>query len=230
MEMLNPIQRIREMILTGELQAGERITETGLAERLNISRTPIRNALPALAAEGFLEPLSKRGYSVKSFSQEECRSALELRAILEGYAARTLAEKRDKTEALQALQECLQEGDSLFEKRHLKHEDKELYGQMNARFHNIITEYSGSELTNMFIKRLNAVPFVAPSAIAFESLGLDKAFDHLFRAHGQHHAIVNAIRSGDGQRAEFLFREHGQAQILSLFNSYSDEHFEPIAK
>lgn len=222
MEMLNPIQRIREMILTGELHAGERVTEIGLAERLNISRTPIRNALPALAAEGFLEPLSKRGYTVKIFSPEECLSALELRAVLEGHAARTLAEKENKTETLLALKECLEEGDRLFEKRHLKPEDEELYGQMNARFHNIIIEHAGSEITNIFIKRLNAVPFVAPSAIAFKNLGLDKAYAHLFRAHGQHHAIVNAIRSGDGQRAEFLFREHGQAQVASLFTRYGE--------
>lgn len=223
MEMLNPIQRIREMILTGELQAGERVTETGLAERLNISRTPIRNALPALAAEGFLELFSKRGYSVKIFSQEECRSALELRAILEGHAARTLAEKKDKTDALQALKKCLEEGDRLFEKRHLTPKDEELYGQMNAHFHTIIIEHAGSELTHLFIKRLNAVPFVAPSAMAFENLGLDKAYVHLFRAHGQHHAIVNAIRNGDGQRAEFLFREHGQAQMSSLFTSLRED-------
>jgi GntR family transcriptional regulator, vanillate catabolism transcriptional regulator len=217
------MQRIREMILTGELHPGERITEIGLAERLNISRTPIRNALPALAAEGFLESLSKRGYSVKIFSQEECRSALELRATLEGHAARTLAEKQDKTAALRAFKACLEDGDRLFDKRHLTLEDEELYGQMNARFHQIISEYAGSELTSLFIKRLNAVPFVAPSAMAFKSLGLDKAYAHLFRAHGQHHAIVNAIASGDGQRAEFLLREHGQAQMASLFTSYRED-------
>lgn len=220
MEMLNPIQCIREMILTGELQAGERVTETGLAERLNISRTPIRNALPALAAEGFLEPLSKRGYSVKIFSQAECRAALELRATLEGHAARILAEKTHKSEVILKLKACLEEGDRLFEKRHLNPEDEELYGQMNARFHQMIIECAGSELTSIFIKRLNAVPFVAPSAIAFENLGLDKAYEHLFRAHGQHHAIVSAIQNGEAQRAEFLFREHGQAQISSLFNNH----------
>lgn len=222
METLNPIQRIREMILTGELKSGERITEIGLAERLNISRTPIRNALPALAAEGFLETLSKRGYTVKIFSPEQCQAALELRAVLEGYAARKLAEKQDKTAALEALKECLEEGDRLFEKRHLTAEDEELYGRMNARFHRIITEQADAELTSMFVHRLNAVPFVAPSAMAFKNLGLDKAYAHLFRAHGQHHAIVSAIRNGDGQRAEFLFREHGQAQMASLFNSFID--------
>jgi GntR family transcriptional regulator of vanillate catabolism len=223
MEMLSPIQRLREMILSGELQAGERVTETGLAERLKISRTPIRNALPALAAEGFLESVGKRGYSVKAFSEEECRAALNLRATLEGYAGRVLAEKDNRNEALKVLQDCLDEGDKLFQKRHLEPEDEELYGQMNARFHNAVVEYSGSELAKMFIDRLNSVPFVAPSAIAFDQFGLDKAYDHLFRAHGQHHAIGNAIREGDGQRAEFLFREHGHAQMLSIFTRYPDE-------
>lgn len=220
--MPNPTQRIREMILNGELTPGERVTEIGLAERLNISRTPIRNALPALAAEGFLEPLSKRGYSVKIFSPEECQAALELRAVLEGYAARKLAEKKDKTETLKALKECLDEGDRLFEKRHLIPEDEALYGRMNARFHLIISNHAESELTSMFIQRLNAVPFVAPSAIAFKNLGLDKTYVHLFQAHGQHHAIVNAISNGDGQRAEFLLREHGKAQLSSLFSSIKE--------
>ncbi len=223
MEMPSPIQQLREMILSGELEAGERVTETGLAKRLDISRTPIRNAIPALAAEGFLEPVGKRGYSVKSFKEEECRAALELRAIIEGYAGRLLAEREDRDDVLEILQDCLDEGDKLFQKRHLEPEDEELYGQMNARFHNTVVEHSGSELAKTFIDRLNSVPFVAPSAIAFDQYGLDKAYDHLFRAHGQHHAIVEAIRDGDGQRTEFLFREHCHAQMLSIFTRYSDK-------
>lgn len=227
--MFNPIQRLREMILSGELEAGERVTETGLAKRLEISRTPIRNALPALAAEGFLEPVGKRGYAVKAFSGEECRDALELRAFLEGYAGRALAEKEGRDDALQVLQACLDEGDRLFQKRKLKPEDEELYGQMNARFHNAVVEHAGSEFAKIFIDRLNSVPFVAPSAIAFDHYGLDKAYVHLFRAHGQHHAIVNAIRDGDGQRVEFLFREHGHAQMLSIFTRYTDQNSRSVS-
>ena len=75
---------LREMILSGELAPGERITESGLAERLGISRTPVRNTLPALAAEGFLVPSGKRGFAVKEFTEEESLNALELRSALEG--------------------------------------------------------------------------------------------------------------------------------------------------
>ena len=54
-------QRIRELIVDGTLQPGTRVAEAALAERLGVSRTPVRNALPALATEGLLEPAGRRG-------------------------------------------------------------------------------------------------------------------------------------------------------------------------
>lgn len=210
--------QLREMILSGELAPGERITETGLAERLGVSRTPVRNALPALAAEGFLVRSGKRGYSVKVFTREETRSALELRAALEGIAARNLAERGASDDVLDALQQCLDDGDRLFAKRRLVYEDEETYGEMNARFHRTIAENCGSELLQSMIDRLNHLPFIAPSAIVFEEKGLEHAYDVLFRSHGQHHAITEAIRMGDGARADSLFREHGLAQRESIFS------------
>ena len=63
------------MILSGELAPGERVTEQGLAQQLGISRTPIRHILPNLATQGLLEPVGKRGFAVKSFSETECWEA-----------------------------------------------------------------------------------------------------------------------------------------------------------
>jgi GntR family transcriptional regulator of vanillate catabolism len=67
------------------------------------------------------------------------------------------------------------------------------------------------------IGRLNGVPFVGPSVIVFDQIGLRGAFEMLFRAHGHHHAIVEAIRDRDGERSEWLFREHANQQRLSMF-------------
>lgn len=209
--------RLKEMILSEELEPGMRVTEAALAARLNISRTPIRNVLPGLAAEGFLETVGKRGYRVKAFSEEETWEALELRALLEGQAARLVAARGASDAVLAALDECLAEGDRLFEKRHLDREDERQYGVMNERFHKIIVDASGSPMLHAFIERLNRVPFVAPSVIVFDQIGLRRAFDLLFRAHGAHHAIVQAIRDGDSNRAEWLFREHAHQQRLSVF-------------
>jgi GntR family transcriptional regulator, vanillate catabolism transcriptional regulator len=72
--------QIKQMILAEELAPGERITEVGLSERLGVSRTPIRNLLPRLAAEGFLQPVGKRGYAIAGLADEEMLDALDLRS------------------------------------------------------------------------------------------------------------------------------------------------------
>jgi GntR family transcriptional regulator, vanillate catabolism transcriptional regulator len=68
------------------------------------------------------------------------------------------------------------------------------------------------------VDRLNLLPFVAPSVLVFDQVGIARAFDLLFRAHGCHHAIVEAIRGRDAARAESLFREHAHQQRLSMFS------------
>lgn len=207
---------LREMILNGELTPEMRITEAYLADLLGVSRTPVRNALPALAAEGFLEPVGKRGYAVKAFSEQDCEEALQLRSAFEGLAARRLAETGASPEVFAALEACLREGDEIFVKLQLEAEDEERYRQMNANFHSVIADNCGSDLLRSFIARLNMVPFVAPSAVSFEEVGVNAAFTILFRAHGVHHAIVEAIRDRDGSRAESLFREHAHQQVISM--------------
>lgn len=209
--------KLKEMILREEFAPGERLTEAGLADRMGVSRTPIRNVLPRLAAEGFLRPVGKRGYVAAEFSETEIYEALDLRSALEGWAARSLAERGAPPEVLTELDKCLAEGDLLFEKRHLDLEDEHRYGIMNERFHQIIIDACESPMLSMFVARLNLVPFVAPSVIIFDQIGLRSAFELLHRAHGFHHAIVDAIRTRDGARAEFLFREHANHQRISMF-------------
>lgn len=203
------------MILRGELLPGERLTEAQLAIRLGVSRTPVRQALPALAQEGLLVPAGKRGYSVRAFTMEHSLDALKLRSVLEGVAARTVAERGISPDALAALKACLSEGDSLFAERRLQDDDELRYAQMNERFHQVIVDEAGMGLLNVLMERCNVVPFTAPLSIAFSSTSKEKMFDLLFYAHRQHHAIVAAIEAGHGDRAEFLFREHAHTQIES---------------
>lgn len=92
------IFQIREMILRGELAPGQRITEEGLTERLAMSRSPIRVALPVLAGGGLLTPSKTRGYFIQAFSQKDASDAIELRGMLEGMAARLIVERRSRTD------------------------------------------------------------------------------------------------------------------------------------
>lgn len=217
------LSRIREMILSGELPPGQRVTEEALAEKLGVSRTPVRNVLPSLANQGLLEPVGRRGFAVKAFSEKESWEALELRALLEGQAARLLAQSGAPDAVLAALDACLERGDKLFANRQLDREDEHAYGAMNEEFHRIIVDSCGMPMLKTFVDRLNVVPFVAPSAIVFDQVGLRRAFDLLFRAHGCHHVIVESIRERDGARAEALFREHAHQQRYSMFSRRAEQ-------
>ncbi|MBC8749549.1 MULTISPECIES: GntR family transcriptional regulator [Paraburkholderia] len=205
--------KLREMILRGELKPGERLLEMELAERLGTSRMPIRQALPALAQEGLLAPAGRKGYCVRVFTTEQTQQALRLRAMLEGFAARSLAERGAPPAVIAALRVCLAEGDRILAQRDRLDTESELaYGDMNKRFHSMVLEAANVPLVSEFTSRCNLVPFTSPESVAFGGREDSKMSDLLFYAHRQHHSIVQAIEAGHGDRAEFLFREHALTQ------------------
>jgi GntR family transcriptional regulator of vanillate catabolism len=208
--------RLREMVLHGELAAGERVPEAAVAKRLGLSRTPVRQALPALAQEGLLVAAGRRGYAVRRFAPQESLDALELRAALEGLAARAIAERGASPELLAELDACLAEGDAIFREAGLQEQDELRYGAMNERFHDLIVMAAEKPLLADLAARCKRVPFVAPLTIAFDRSTLPEMYDLLLYAHRQHHAIVDAIRARDGARAEALFREHAFTQKKSM--------------
>jgi GntR family transcriptional regulator of vanillate catabolism len=201
-------QRIRELIIEGALTPGTRVAEAAIAERLGVSRTPVRNALPALATEGLLEPAGKRGYAVRNFSHEDSYKATEIRCVLEGYAARELAAREDRAPIVAALRESLREGDAIFAKGHVVKEDEETYAAMNGRFHDLIVGGACDPLLGELIHRVYSVPFVAPNVVASNRIPLDEIYPILMSGHRQHHAIVDAIEQGQPDLAENLMRGH----------------------
>jgi GntR family transcriptional regulator of vanillate catabolism len=209
-------QRIRELIVDGSLPAGARVAEAAIAERLGVSRTPVRNALPALAMQGLLEPRGRRGYAVRRFSVEQTFEATELRCALEGYAANAIARRPIASDLLAELRDCLAEGDQIFSKGFLVKEDEERYGRMNERFHQAIVRGAGNALLTDLIARVYAIPFVAPGVVAFNKIAEDEVFPILMGGHHQHHAIVDAIEAGKPEVAEMLMRGHSTTARKSL--------------
>ena len=209
-------QRIRKLIVEGELSPGTRVAEATIAERLGVSRTPVRNALPALASEGLLEPAGKRGYAVRNFSVEDSYRATEIRCVLEGYAARELAARADRDEIVIQLRETLRQGDAIFAKGHVVKEDEHAYATMNGRFHDLIVSGADDPLLKDLIHRIYAVPFVAPGVVAFKNIPLDEIYPILTSANHQHHAIVDAIAAGQPDVAETLMRGHSRPARQSL--------------
>jgi GntR family transcriptional regulator of vanillate catabolism len=209
-------QRIRELILGGSLPPGSRVAEATLAERLGVSRTPVRNALPALAAEGLLEPAGKRGFAVRAFSLEDSFRATELRCVLEGHAAREIAARGAEPELLAELRECLDEGDRLFAKGFLQAGDELVYGRMNKRFHQAILGGARNALLSDLIHRVYSIPFVAPDVVAFNKVPLSEVFPILSSGHHQHHAVVDAIEARQPDVADMLMRGHSSPARRSL--------------
>jgi GntR family transcriptional regulator, vanillate catabolism transcriptional regulator len=210
------IVRIREMVLHGELPPGQRVREVELANNLGVSRTPVREALPILAEEGLLTQLDTRGFVVREFTPQEILDAIDVRGVLEGLAARTLAEQGPPRRLMQTLYDCLREGDDIFAKQHLVESDEARYGEMNKQFHYLIVQGSGSKVIADALERNDRIPFAAAHAIAFDKVDLRRMYDSLWYAHRQHHAIVHALENGEGVRVAGLMFEHAYGTKASI--------------
>jgi len=215
-QLSEAIVRLREMILRGELAPGQRVAEAPVAERLGVSRTPVRQALPLLAQEGLLTEHETRGYVVRAFTPGDVLDAIDVRGVLEGVAARRVAERGASKGFIRELRACLHDGDVLLRKRRLESSDEAPYSDMNVRFHALILKEAGSQILAEALERNSRVPFAGPQALAFDKTNLERMYDVLFQAHRQHHAIVEALERGESGRAEALMREHANSPKESL--------------
>lgn len=163
---------LRQMIASGELVAGERIAEIPTAERLEVSRTPVRIAFRTLEQEGLLCKAPGRGYTVRAVTDDDIAGAVEVRGVLEGLAARQAAERGLSEDIRSRLHACLVEGDRLFERGHVVMEELEIYHDLNKRFHQAIIEASGNSAIAVALSRNDHLPF-ASDLRGF--LGLDES-------------------------------------------------------
>jgi len=213
------------MILRGELGAGERVAEAPLAELLGMSRTPVRQALPVLAQEGLLAEHETRGYVVRGFSTSDILDAIDLRGVLEGLAARHVAERGASRALIQGLRECLAEGDQILAEGHVADKAEALYVDMNVRFHQLIVQECRSRIIQQALERNARIPFAGPQAVAFDKTSVARMYEVMAYAHRQHHFIVAALERGESSRVEALMREHTNPVKESLNIPGADGEF-----
>ncbi|MGD8911181.1 MAG: GntR family transcriptional regulator [Candidatus Thiodiazotropha sp.] len=214
------LSELRQMIISGEIAAGERLIEIPTAKQFSVSRMPVRIAFRTLEQEGLLTKLPGRGYSVRELSADEINGAVEVRGVLEGLAAGQAA-KRGLNETLrQELIESLVQGDALFDKGHITEEDIETYNILNKRFHELIVEASGNPAIAAALARGEHLPFVSINSVTLDRNHLDQEFQRFNFAHWQHHTVFDAIQKGESVRAEAIMREHANAALAytTLFN------------
>lgn len=203
-------QRLRELILAGQLPGGTRIAELALVERLGMSRTPIRAALMRLGEEGLLQTLPGGGYAVRTFSEREVADAIELRGTLEGLAARWAAERGVSAALIQEAGACLDQIDALLQPGTLDDDHFSGYVRLNARFHRLLAEMADSALLAREVERASGLPFASPSGFVGVQAHTPDARDMLVVAQHQHRQVLQAIAQRESGRAESLMREHSR--------------------
>lgn len=208
--------RLRELILAGDLAAGERITELAIVEKLGVSRTPIRAALVRLEQEGLLEALPGGGFGIRTFSERDVADAIEMRGTVEGLAARLAAERGVPDAVLQQARACLEEIDVLLQRPALDDEAFVRYVSLNERFHNLLREMAGSAVIARELERVVRLPFASPSGFVVVQANSPQARDMLIVAQDQHRQVLDAIARREGARAEAIMREHSRLAQRNL--------------
>jgi len=190
-----PEDRLREAIVTGRFQPSERLVETEVARELGVGRSAVRTALARLEHEGLVEHERHRGARVRLINAREAVEILEVRAVLEGLAARHAAAKatpRD-VEGLRAIlsemRRRLDAGDLLGASDH------------NAILHGRILEISG----HATVARLIATLKSQLVRFQYRTILLPGRSEHSF---SEHRELVEAIGAGDADRAERAMRTH----------------------
>ena len=185
---------IREAIIDGRLAPGQRLKEEELARELGISRTPVREALLMLQAEGLVDAVPNRGAVVSSHDAEDLEDLYQLRALLEGHAARRAAMNVTHETIADLWASCerfegLADGDV-----------KELVKE-NLVFHNTIVEASGSKRVAQLVGKLIELPLVYRSYIWYPPQQRQISLHY-------HRQIARALEARDGERAELVMKEH----------------------
>jgi DNA-binding GntR family transcriptional regulator len=176
------------------------LIEEQLAERLGVSRTPVRQALTMLEAEGLVEITPNRGATVCSFSIEDVWDIYDLRAVLEGHAARQAAGRIQRHE-LERLRELAGQMEGLAG-RFDDHEEgiRTLVG-LNQKFHGTIVEASRNRRLKRLINRTVEVPLMFKAFFWYTPH--ERTISNYF-----HRQILDALEKGDADRAESIMREH----------------------
>ena len=191
-------ESLKGMIITSQLPPGVRLMEVELAERLQVSRTPIREALNRLESDGLVVG-GRQGYAVKPFDLDMFREAFAVREVLDGYATE-LACAKITPAGKQRLRGLILECEDLAKsERSREHMFREL--QVGMDIHRAIAELSGNA---MLAEMLNGILDKCLHYVWMELLWLDEW--HIARQ--EHAGIVEAICGGDAALASALARSH----------------------
>ncbi|MDP9027898.1 MAG: GntR family transcriptional regulator [Actinomycetota bacterium] len=199
------VARLRERILSGELQPGDRLVAEEVAAELGMSRSPLREAFRSLASEGLVELTHNRGARVSAWSADEVAAQFEVRVLLEGLAvrraaARIMAEEADRLEEI------------ALEIRELSNPlppDLTEVQRLNTEFHSGIIRIAGSASLATAVAGVVHASVLNRARQSFDALQQQ-------RSDADHLEIVAALRAGDAEWAESVMHSHLLSARTSL--------------
>jgi GntR family transcriptional regulator of vanillate catabolism len=215
-QTVSALLRLRDLILSGELAAGARVSELAVVDRLGVSRTPVRAALARLEEEGLLEPIPSGGYAVRGFRERDIDDAIELRGTLEGLAARLAAERGTGGLVLERMRQAARGMTELLAGGEMQAADFAAYVELNAAFHAALVDAADSPTLARQIDRVTSLPFASPSGFVMAQAAIPAARAILTIAQDQHLCAIEAIERGEGGRAEAIMREHARIARRNL--------------
>ena len=197
------VNQLRERILGGEYVPGERLAEVELAEKLGVSRTPVREALRRLAAEGLVDIIANKGARVVEYPRTDLERIFEIRARVEGLSARIAAETAseadiDKLEDIATVLKENSEAGRL----------DDVY-RLNGEYHAMLNGLAGSTVVTATVNQLIHSPVLVRTLHAFDDAARRRSVNH-------HLEIVAALRARDGDWAEAVMHAHLLSARASL--------------
>ncbi|MGW3513221.1 GntR family transcriptional regulator [Streptomyces sp. NPDC000994] len=199
------IAEMRRRIIKGDIEPGAPLSELALADEFGVSRTPVREALKQLQTEGLVEIRPRVGTFVTIPSRREITELFEMKELLEGAAARLLAQ-RGRVPEIDSLERNLREADEAVER-----DDRERYAELVHEFHDLLV--AGADNTKLQAHYRMLMNQLAYSRLVNTSLSQPGRATQSDR---EHHLVLELILAKDGDSAEHVMREHVRASRRAL--------------
>ncbi len=201
---------IKEAILAFRLKPGESLVESDLAAQLNISKTPVRDALLRLEKEGLVVKVPYKGATVSEVNQQIMNEIFEIRAVLEGLAAR-LATPFMTPDDLERASRLVDQHEQV-----LLRDDPDEASRLNRQFHELIVQQAPNQWLKQILSNLDEHLKRYRTLSNFQVGRLGKSID-------EHRLILKALCEGQAEQAEQAMRFHLSSVAVDLNNQDFDE-------
>ena len=202
--------RLRRAITDGSIEPGAPLVSTDLAERLGVSRTPVRDAITRLVQDGLAVDDGPGQVRVRPVLRDEIIGFFQIRAALEALAARRVA-----TAPADGWHRRLAEAERLLERRVAQGADPVEQTELNSRFHQTLYEASGNPLLPRLMADLEALTTRRVLHRLYERADPQATID-------DHRALLRAITAGDGETAARVAQQHVEQAARTLLGGAPD--------